>query len=168
MTWFNKSVMDQKEMFIKTWESNSCSVSELCQRFGVSRTTGHKLIKKYSEIGESCFLEGSKVPLHTPHKTSSEIEKAIIELRTKYKNWGARKIKVLLEKEFNKKEIPSETTVNAILKRNDLIVPKRRRMAKVGKLNPKFDPKECNEIWSSDYKGKFKIGNGRYCNPLTI
>ena len=35
-------------------------------------------------------------------------------------------------------------------------------------INPKFDPTNCNEIWSSDYKGKFKIGNGRYCNPLTV
>lgn len=168
MSWYKKSVMDQKEMFIKMWESKSFTVCSLCERFGVSRTTGHKLIRKYLEVGESCFMEGSKAPNLIPHKTASEIEQAVIELRTKYKNWGARKIKVLLEKGFNKKEIPSETTVNAILKRNNLIIPKRKRMAKIGKLNPKFDPSECNEIWSSDYKGKFKIGNGRYCNPLTV
>jgi len=64
--------------------------------------------------------------------------------------------------------IPSETTINAILKRNDLVKNRRKRTKGVGKQYPKFDPKECNEIWSADYKGKFKIRNGRYCCPLTV
>jgi transposase InsO family protein len=31
-----------------------------------------------------------------------------------------------------------------------------------------FDPQECNEVWSADYKGKFLMGNKIYCHPLTI
>ena len=168
MSWNNISVMDQKEMFIKMWESDKYTISALCDRFEISRTTGHRLINRYKEFGEESFLIGSKAPNTTPHKTPIKIEKAIIRLRNKHKDWGARKLKVLLEREFTEKEIPSETTINAILKRNALIIPRRRRMEKEGRLNPKFDPQQCNEIWSSDYKGKFKIGNGRYCNPLTV
>jgi hypothetical protein len=33
---------------------------------------------------------------------------------------------------------------------------------------PIFDPQECNEVWSADYKGKFLMGNKIYCHPLTI
>lgn len=91
-----------------------------------------------------------------------------ILLRTKYKNWGARKIRKLLEAEYAVSEIPSEVTINNILRRNNLIVRKRKRYKKGEKLYPKFDPDFCNEIWSSDYKGKFKIGNGRYCHALTV
>ncbi len=101
-------------------------------------------------------------------KTPIIIEDKFVELRKKHPNWGARKFKTLLEKYFKKELIPSETTINAILVRNDLVKNRRKRSAGVGKLYPQFDPKECNEIWSADYKGKFRIGNGRYCCPLTV
>lgn len=168
MAWNKKSVMEQKEMFIKMWETEKYTTTALCKRFGISRVTGHKLIKKYQEEGEESFFLKSKSPKSLPHKTPKRIEEKIIKLRKKHKNWGARKLKVLLEREIEIKKIPSETTINAILKRNGLIKTRRRRMGKEGRLNPKFDPKENNEIWSADYKGKFKIGNGRYCNPLTV
>jgi transposase InsO family protein len=54
------------------------------------------------------------------------------------------------------------------MKRNALIKTRRRRTGKEPKLHPKFDPAMPNEIWSADYKGKFKLGNKRYCYPLTI
>jgi transposase InsO family protein len=25
-----------------------------------------------------------------------------------------------------------------------------------------------NELWCADFKGEFKLGNGRYCYPLTV
>ena len=75
---------------------------------------------------------------------------------------------MLLENAKLKEKIPSETTINAILKRKDLIITKRRRNPKEGKLFPKFDPSEPNEIWCANYKGKFRLGNKRYCWPLTI
>lgn len=168
MSWQKTSVMEEKERFIKMWESGVYYFNSLCKYFGISRAGGYKLISSYKKYGSSIFLGRSKRPYNVPHKTREEIENSIIVLRKKHENWGARKLKKLLEREYSKKEIPSETTINAILKRNNLIKAKRRRNKKVGRLNPKFDPSACNEIWSSDYKGKFKIGNGRYCNPLTV
>jgi transposase InsO family protein len=35
-------------------------------------------------------------------------------------------------------------------------------------VKPIFDPKAPNEVWSADFKGKFKLGNGEYCHALTI
>jgi len=168
MSWQTKSLMDQKLLFIKMWQSGNYTMRSLCNRFNISRTTGHKLTKRFKEQGEACFKEKSKAPHTTPHRTSKEIEEAIIKLRKQYPNWGARKLKVLLVDVIPHANIPSETTINAILKRNNLVSTKRRRNPKEGKLFPKFDPQSPNEIWSADYKGKFKIGNKRYCWPLTI
>ena len=168
MSWQKASVMEEKARFIKMWESGVYVFSSLCESFGISRRSGYNLINSYKEHGELVFEERSKRPLKIPHKTPLKIEKAILELRKKYKNWGARKIRKLLEADFSRKEIPSKTTINAILKRNGLIKKKRRRYVKEGRLNPKFDPEKCNEIWSSDYKGHFKMQNGRYCYPLTV
>ena len=168
MGWNQKSVMEQKILFIKMWQSGNYTMTSLCDRFNISRTTGHKLVKKFVKQGKGCLGINSKAPHSSPQKTPDHIESAIINLRNNYPNWGARKLKVLLQNQFTEKLIPSETTINAILKRNGLITSKRRRNPKEGKLYPKFDPNLPNEIWSADYKGKFKIGNKRYCWPLTI
>ena len=168
MSWQTESVMEQKRRFIEMWLTNNYTVTGLCEAFGISRTTGYNLINEYELLGEYVFNHKSKAPHHTPHKTPEQIEKRIVALRQKHDNWGARKIKILLNRHFSEDKIPSETTINAILKRNGLVKNRRRRTAAIGKQYPKFDPKECNEIWSADYKGKFKLGNGRYCWPLTV
>ena len=168
MTWNKKSVMEQKMLFIKMWESGDYYMSFLCDYFEISRPTGYSLVKQFKRKGESCLGDSTTAPHSIPHKTSPSIELAIIKLRRKHPNWGARKLKVLLEKKIKKTKIPSETTINAILKRNQLIKPRRRRSPKEEKLYPKFDPAMPNEVWSADYKGKFKIANKRYCHPLTI
>jgi len=169
MSWQKTSVMEEKLKFILAWKSGLYTVSDLCRMHGVSRVTGYRLINRYKEEGEDCLLEQSKRPKNSsPHKTPLEIEQAIIKLRSKYKNWGARKLIVLLEREYAKELIPSETTVNKILSRNGLVKKRRRRSQKVERANPKFDPQVCNEIWSADYKGQFRLGNRRYCYPLTI
>ena len=168
MSWQKTSVMEEKIRFIRMWQGGEYTFIDLCSSFNISRTTGYKLIKQYELEGEKCFIEKSRRPKKVANKTSIETEKRIIELRKKHKNWGARKLMKLLEKELPKDQIPSETTVNAILKRNGFVKSRRRRKGKIEKQNPKFDPGVCNEIWSADYKGKFRLGNRRYCHVLTI
>lgn len=168
MGWKSTSPMEEKLKFIKAWESGAYTMRALCEAHGISRTTGHRLIKRYQEQGYDCLLLQSKRPRNIPHKTSVEIEEAIIGLRTKHKNWGARKLIVLLGREFSVDKIPSETTVNKILSRNGLVKKRRRRAAKIQPQNPNYVADQCNQIWSADYKGKFRMGNRRYCYPLTI
>jgi len=118
MSWHKTSVMEEKMKFIRAWQSNQFSVKELCEAFGISRTTGHNLINRFEAEGENCFNLRSKRPKNVPHKTPIEIENAIVKLRNKHQHWGARKFIELLKSEFNVEQIPSETTVNAILSRN--------------------------------------------------
>ena len=168
MSWQNTSVMEEQMKFIRAWRSNQYTISALCETFGISRTTGHKLIKRFKEEGEKCFEERSRRPKIVPHKTSEEVEKAIVKLRERHPNWGARKFAELLKTEFKVEQIPSETTINAILSRNGLVRKRGRRPTKLEKLHPKYESKICNEIWSVDYKAKFRMGNKKYCHPLTI
>ena len=168
MSWHKTSVMEEKMKFIRAWQSNQFSVKALCEAFGISRTTGHNLINRFEAEGENCFDLKSKRPKNVPHKTPKEVENAIVKLRNKHQHWGARKFIELLKSEFNVEQIPSETTVNAILSRNGLVKKRGKRTATLEKLYPKYESKICNEIWTVDYKGKFKLGNRKYCHPLTI
>ena len=42
----------------------------------------------------------------------------------------------------------------------------RRRIGHPGK--PTSQILAPNDVWSSDYKGQFRTGDGRYCYPLTV
>src|SRR3546814_2639103 len=42
---------------------------------------------------------------------------------------------------------------------------RRRHKAKGTPLSPGQAP---NDLWCVDFKGEFKLGNGRYCYPLTV
>ena len=50
-----------------------------------------------------------------------------------------------------------------------LITKKRRRSGKPGHPGKPLTPMdEPNAVWTVDFKGQFKMRNGRYCYPLTI
>lgn len=168
MGWQRTSIMEEKLKFIRAWLSGVYSISDLCLSFGISRTTGHRLIRRYEKEGMACFFVASKSPKHIPHKTSSEVESAIVFLRKKHPRWGARKIQKLLEQDIPLEMIPAESTINKILSRNGLVIKRRKRPEKLLAQNPIYESACCNDIWSVDYKGKFKMGNGRYCYPLTL
>ncbi len=167
MPWREINAMDQKKEFIILWKSQQFSVTELSEMFNISRNTAYKYLKRFVKQGYKGLEEETRNPHNHPNKTPKEIEEAIIELRKKHPRWGAGVIIDILEKSGNYEKLPSATTGNRILKDNDLI-KKRRRHKKVEMHKPIFDPHTPNEVWSADFKGKFKMKNGQYCYPLTI
>ncbi|MDA8596672.1 integrase core domain-containing protein, partial [Flavobacteriaceae bacterium] len=162
-----KTIMNQKLDFICDWISGSYTITELCKAYQISRPTAYKYISRYENEGISGLKQRVRRHQNHPFKTDQNVVNEILRLKEKYKHWGAKKIKVLLLNSFSNNQIPSVTTVHAILKNNGL-VRKQKRRRKIELINPIFDPKQCNEVWSADFKGKFKMGNTKYCCPLTI
>ena len=97
MPWKEYKLMDQKLLFIGDYLRGYFSVTELCNRFGISRTTGYKWINRYQASGRPDALLGiSKRPHFSPNKTSDEIVQALLELRDKHPFWGPRKLLCLV------------------------------------------------------------------------
>ena len=49
------------------------------------------------------------------------------------------------------------------------MVPKQRNRRHIGHPGkPSTLILAPNDLWSADFKGQFKTGNGRYCYPLTV
>lgn len=167
MVWKETTTMEQKIEFITEWRSGIYSITELCRQFSISRPTAYKYIERFEKEGLEGLYEKSRAPSNHPNKTKDYIEDSVVALRRKHPRWGAEKIWKLLEKKYCKSEIPSISTINRILKKNDLVIP-RKRKRRVKPVFPIFDPKNCNEVWSADFKGKFRMGNKIYCYPLTI
>ena len=159
--------MKQKIEFICEWRTGKYTITELCRSFEISRPTAYKIINRFEKMGYDGLLEKHRTPRRHPKETDQKVVNGILKLKEKHKLWGAKKIKKLLLKEFHCDIIPSVTTVHNILNKHGLVCP-QKRLRRVKPIHPIFDPKQCNEVWSADYKGKFLMGNKIYCHPLTI
>lgn len=168
MAWKVENMESQKQKFILLFKTGKFTKKALCAEFGISRPTGDLIIKRFEEEGWDALLERNKKPYRHPNQTPVEIENDIVNIRNRYPHWGARKIVELLLREWESEFIPSETTVNNIMKRYGLTIPRHKARRKIQNHFPIFDPHEPNEVWSADFKGKFRMGNREYCNPLTI
>ncbi len=170
MPWGVKSMESEKQKFVLLFETGHFTKSDLCAQFGISRPTGDAILKRYRDEGWDALKERSRRHGLHPLTTPKEIEDAIVNKRKKHTHWGARKIIVLLKRDPKIQDglIPSETTVNNIMKKHGLTIIRRKAKRRIENQHPVYDPKEPNEIWSADFKGKFRLGNREYCHPLTI
>src|SRR5207245_1039836 len=64
--------------------------------------------------------------------------------------------------------VPTVATVHRILERHGRTGRRRRaqRRFHAGRPETAFD--QPNGIWTADFKGQFRTGNGVYCYPLTV
>ncbi|MER9058486.1 integrase core domain-containing protein, partial [Mesorhizobium sp. M0910] len=85
-------------------------------------------------------------------------------------HWGARKIReLLIRKLAGDVRIPAKSTVHAVLDRHGLVSQARKRnRANKAMGTPLSQAAVPNDLWCADFKGEFKLGNGRYCYPLTV
>jgi len=168
MPWSQTSPMDQKIQFIADYLRGLQPFSRLCQSYGISRKIGYKVLDRYLKFGPEGLEERSRRPINSPNRTSEQVEQAIIEARQRHPSWGAKKLAKLLQRRHPDWILPAESTIAAILKRNGLVKPKRRRR-KIGHPGkPCSVAREPNDVWTTDFKGEFKTRDGLYCYPLTV
>ena len=168
MPWSQMSPMDQRTQFIADYLRESLCFTELCQLYNVSRKTGYKWVERYLHYGPAGLQERSRKPQRSPNATADEIVAAILEARRRHPSWGGKKLLTLLHKRHPRWALPGRSTVCDILSRHGMVAKKRarRRIGHPGK--PTSAILAPNDVWSADYKGQFRTGNGVYCYPLTI
>ena len=162
MSWETKTVMEQRKQFILAALSEDANISELCRQYGISRKTGYKWINRSEQGLPLC--DQSRRPNCQPSKTAEDIEQKIIRLRLEHPAWGGKTIRAVLEA-AGVEGLPSDKTCSNILKRNGLIDP--AESAKHTAFQ-RFEKESCNEMWQTDFKGDFRLGDGVRCYPLTI
>jgi transposase InsO family protein len=162
MPWKELTTMSQRAEFVRLTNQEGTNFSDLCRRFGISRPTGYKWLERHLN-GES-LSNKSRRPYFSPNQTKKPIEDEIIKVRLKHPAWGGRKIKAFLtNKGFS--NLPSPSTITAILKRNSLVDPEESLKHCAFQ---RFEKTEPNELWQMDFKGYFSLDEGGYCHPLTV
>jgi transposase len=62
MPWKGVTVSEQRQRFIEDYLLNYYSITELAERFGISRRTAHKWINRYKKHGQEGYQELSRRP----------------------------------------------------------------------------------------------------------
>lgn len=160
MPWKEMSIMDQRREFVLLARQEGANRRELCRRFGIHPSTGYKWLGRWESERE--FADRSRRPHCSPRQTEQGIEELILAVRDAHRAWGARKIAHHLAREGV--ELPAVSTVHAILRRHNLILPPPGGAA----ASLRFEMEAPNQLWQMDFKGWMPLAGGGRCHPLTI
>ena len=167
MPWRECSVMEERLRFVARILDGE-GMSEVCRSFGISRKTGYKIFNRYKELGLEALSDRSRRPVRYANQLPVQVERLIVACKREKPHWGARKIRERLVRQLaGDVRIPAKSTVHAVLDRHGLVRQARIRRNKAAGT-PLSDGQNPNDLWCTDFKGEFRLGNGRYCHPLTV
>jgi putative transposase len=142
--------------------------AELCARYGISEKTGYKWRARFLADGPEALHDRSHAPHTCPHRMPAALEALLCAARRAHPTWGARKLRVRLVAAHPTEPWPAASTLTAVLDRAGLVAHRPRRPRGAHPAFPLTVPVAPNDVWSVDFKGEFRTGDGRYCYPLTV
>lgn len=163
--------MSQREQFIRLVQQRRHPITELCNVFEISEKTGHKWISRFALEGRAGLCDRSHAPHEPPHQLSASVKKAVLGLREEHPTWGPRKLRSVLERKSPEISWPASSTIGELLRREGVVRPQRHRAR--GLAGRRLDstltiPAAPNDVWTTDFKGEFRLARGPYCYPLTV
>lgn len=168
MSWQEVCPMDEKLRFMGALMARDENMTEVCERFGISRKTGYKLRRRYEEEGAAGLLERSRAPRVIPWAISQAQAEAILGVRREHPSWGPRKLRARLQQRAPEQGWPAPSTIGELLRRQGLSQPRKRRLRSTAGPSPLRTAVAANELWCIDFKGWFRTGDGARCDPLTV
>src|SRR5688572_27312412 len=169
MSWKETCPVQEREAFVKAAMSRSVSITALCRKFQVSRKTGYKWLARFMKGGTQGLQDRSRAPHEQAHRLSDEVVDQVLEVRRRHRSWGPKKIAAHLGMGQRRDRWLVVSSVGRILKRHGLIKVRRLRSRKIAPGAETWTvAKAPNDVWTVDFKGKFRTGDGQYCHPLTM
>ena len=169
MPLLERTIVDQREEMALMALDRRFSVTEVALRFGVSRPTVRLWRDRYREGGRAALNDRTHAPASCPHRTNEAIEQLVLAERERFR-WGSKKILRRLQDAHPELTLPGRSAIDGILRRHGLVRrdhPRRRRPTS-SPFHRRYVATEPGELMTIDHKGQFRLGNGRYCFPLTI
>ncbi|KKL94590.1 hypothetical protein LCGC14_1863160 [marine sediment metagenome] len=167
MPWMETRMPDQRMRFIAELEFSQSSMAQACRKYRISRKSGYKWLARWKAEGPSGLVDRSRAPRHHPNEVLPEVVEAILTLRDEM-GWGPKKLRVDLIRQQPEVAWPAISTMEQILKDNGRVIPRKKRRRVPPQSAPLAHCDGPNTVWCCDFKGHFKTGDGRRCDPLTI
>lgn len=169
MPWKETGVMDQKIEFVIRSFSKTETFRDLCREYGITPKTGYKWKERFLQDGIEGLQERSRKPRSNVKQIAESIVCEIVRIKNARKNWGPRKVHRVYANSHPGENIPSLSTVERILKKSGMIVPRRkRRRGTDQRIQNRIKPNEPNQLWTVDFKGWWYTKFQERCEPLTV
>jgi len=163
MPFSERSVVMLREEFVRLADEAGCNVSELCRRYGITRRTGYRWLRRYQAEGPAGLVDRSRRPAASPRRLSAALEELVVALRLAHPTWGGRKLARRL-RDLSQPDVPAASTVTAVLRRHGLLDGPG---AGEPRAFVRFAHDRPNALWQMDFKGHVACGTAR-CHPLTV
>jgi putative transposase len=169
MPWQEVTPVEQRLEFIREYETELFTMTELAAHYGISCKTGYKWLGRYEAEGIDGLQDRSRRPHDSPHATAPDLVERVVAIRRRHPRWGAKKLLAIAARRDPDAAWPSRSTVCDLLKARGLVAPRRRRpRSDHAPRAPLTAITAANQVWTTDFKGEFRTRDGRYCHPLTV
>ena len=172
MPWRATCPMDERMQFIAACLLHEDAMSVLCQRFGISRKTGYKWLDRYDTGGRPALADQSRRPHGHPAATSDRVVQRLLETRARFPRWSTGKVVTWLRRRYPRTAWPCRTTAYDLMQRAGVSRAPKRPGPTGGRPGAPgralTEPTTSNSVWTTDFKGKFLLGNATYCHPFTL
>jgi hypothetical protein len=135
--------------FVQLAEKREDSFAALCARFGISRKTGYKWLKRYRAQGTDGLKELSRRPKSSPRRTPDAIVNAVWALRHAHPAWSASRLRDELAAQ-GASPLPATSTIDLILRRSREIAPPL----------PRLTEPAPNYRWIFSFTGELSLADG--------
>jgi putative transposase len=168
MPWRETDAMTERLEFVYDVQRGLYTMRELCARYGITRSNGYKWLDCFEAEGRRGLAERSRAPHRCPHRIAAAVAEELLALKRAHPSWGPRKLRDMLRERDPGVVWPAASTIGELFQRHGLVRKRRRRRPS---LHPGVVPpttQEPNDLWTADFKGHFRTGDGIYCYPLTL
>ena len=167
MPWRETCVMDERLRFVLEAKEDGAVMAQLCARYGISRQTGYERLRRYEAEGVDGLKDRSRAPHHHGRSREAELVDAVLGLRERY-GWGAKKLRKKLGELRPGIELPAASTIGDWLSKEGKTTKRRRHARSTPSSDPLAAADRPNAVWAVDFKGWFRTGDGKRCDPLTL
>ena len=170
MPWKNQSLKEQRWGFVRKVLAGKTTLIELCGVVGISRKTAYKWLARFEQLGRRGLADQSRAPNRLHNRPTRKWLNRMRQARKRRPKWGAAKIRHRLKQRTGSNGVPSEAAMGRWFKAWSLT---RKRRKRVGKGSWMTRPAltgavKANDVWTVDFKGWFRTGDGSKVEPLTV
>ena len=157
-------VVEQRHAAVLEVLRDGAVVSEVALRFGVTRQTVHRWLRRYAERGLAGLADQSPRPDTCPHQMLAEVEALVVGLRRENPRWGPRTLLFALEAR-GVQPLPGRSSVYRCLVRHGLVVPEARRRKRSD--YKRWERSRAMELWQMDVMGGVMLTDGSKASVIT-
>lgn len=153
----------------KVAAGEATSVAVLSRRHGISRQCGYKWWRRFCGGGQAALSAKSRAPACAQH-LQQLWQPRLMEAARRCGDFGPKKLHWQLRQDHPRKRLPTWRTLARWLARAGRVQRRSRRplpgprIRLPGRLRGRY----CNDVWTIDFKGRFRTRDGRWVYALTV